>query len=138
MKFKELSLSPHLNCLSPHVANGDKVGHRCIYGVLLYSLAVVKFWFPNIRPSIGIIQTSCLLSRPTIDTKYLFNGSVDAVVPRQTVPDPVFPVGLISPAVFVNVLALAERNIFFEFAFINVTIDKSEGISRSNTVLICF
>jgi hypothetical protein len=24
-----LSLSPHLNCLSPHVANGDKVGHRC-------------------------------------------------------------------------------------------------------------
>jgi hypothetical protein len=54
------------------------------------------------------------------------------------VPDPVFPVGLISPAVFVNVFALAERNIFFEFAFINVTIDKSEGISRSNTVLICF
>jgi hypothetical protein len=30
MKFKELSLSPHLNSLSPHVANGDKVGHRWI------------------------------------------------------------------------------------------------------------
>jgi hypothetical protein len=29
VKFKKLSLSPHLNCLSPHVANGDKVGHRC-------------------------------------------------------------------------------------------------------------
>ncbi len=28
MKFEKLSLSPHLNCLSPHVANGDKVGHR--------------------------------------------------------------------------------------------------------------
>jgi hypothetical protein len=27
MNFKKLSLSPHLNCHSPHVANGDKVGH---------------------------------------------------------------------------------------------------------------
>jgi hypothetical protein len=33
VKFKKLSLSPHLNCLSPHVANGDKVGHRWSKGV---------------------------------------------------------------------------------------------------------
>jgi len=29
MIFKKLCLSPHLNCLSPHVAIGDKVGQRC-------------------------------------------------------------------------------------------------------------
>jgi len=27
--FKIVSLSPHLKCLSPHVAIGDKVGQRC-------------------------------------------------------------------------------------------------------------
>ncbi len=27
-KYMKFCLSPHLNCLSPHVANGDKVGHR--------------------------------------------------------------------------------------------------------------
>jgi hypothetical protein len=25
--IKKLNLLPHLNCVSPHVANGDKVGH---------------------------------------------------------------------------------------------------------------
>jgi hypothetical protein len=28
-EIEKIELWPHLNCLSPHVANGDKVGHRC-------------------------------------------------------------------------------------------------------------
>ncbi len=29
MKMKKLWLSSHLKSLSPHVANGDKIGQRC-------------------------------------------------------------------------------------------------------------
>jgi hypothetical protein len=31
MKLKKLCLLPHLNCLSSHVAIGDKVGQRCSF-----------------------------------------------------------------------------------------------------------
>ena len=55
------------------------------------------------------------------DVVNLFCSPIDTGVSRQAVSDPVFPGGLVGASVLVDVLALAEGDVVFELAVVDVT-----------------
>lgn len=50
--------------------------------------------------------------------------------------NPVFPVGLVKASVNVAILALAERNVFFELAVIDITVDEPDKFARDQWLVI--
>ncbi len=87
MKLKRICSSPHLNCLSPHVANGYKVGQRCARHLKIINVINLTFCFVLMLWVPTSLLLFCFLGqqpkRPNKKTMIVLIGTYLRIAPME-------------------------------------------------------